>query len=328
MKKRALLLFLTLSLLSTLCFVSYADGNAFTVEMISDKNAVNKGDTFTVTLSVNQISTPNGIIGIDIPVVYDATALTLTTKEAILPSIWAYGSDFSTPNSGNYIVRLLNDGWTDADFNAGVFDDGALGYKLTFKVETDAAKNTEIYVNSDDLACTTAKDYLNLPGTPASLTVALNSKGEESTVESNDSPFYSLTGDESYEEYVSQVVGGSEDADSDVGEEPTEEPEQSEQSEEATSNNAEGTESEINSEDGSSVISEATESGSDSSKESGEAVGGDIASSDESKAEEGGFGGITLYIIVGAVVIAAGAVLFFVIKNKKEANDMNPVNPS
>ena len=55
MKKRALVLFLILSILSTLCFVSYADGNAFTVGMVSDKKAVSKGDTFTVTISVNQI---------------------------------------------------------------------------------------------------------------------------------------------------------------------------------------------------------------------------------------------------------------------------------
>ena len=324
MKKRALVLFLILSILSTLCFVSYADGNAFTVGMLSDKKAVSKGDTFTVTISVNQISTPNGIIGIDIPVVYDATVLTLTTKEAILPSIWAYGVDFSTPNQGNYVIRLLNDGWSDADFNAGVFDDGALGYKLTFKVETDAVKNTEIYVDSENLACTTAKDYMNLPGTSASLKIALNSK-EELSEESDDNPFYSLTGDESYAEYISQVEGGSTDVDTSV-EEPTEQ--SSEQGEGVTSEGTEGDESEIISVDGSGVASDETESAAESSKESEGAVVGETSSSDESKGEEGGFGGILLYIIIGCVVIAAGSVLFFVMKNKKEANDMNPVNPS
>ncbi len=308
MKKRALWLLLTLSILSTLCFVSYADGNAFAVEMLSDKKAVYKGETFTVTISVNQISTPNGIIAIDIPVVYDATALTLTTKEAILPSIWAYGADFSTPNSGNYIVRLLNDGWSDADFHAGVHEDGVLGYKLTFKVETASVKNTEIYIDSASLACTTAKDYMNLPGTATSLKIALNSDGEDSTTESNDSSFYASADDESNEVNVSHEESDSKDVD-ESAEDPTEE--STEQSGDTPSNGAEENESKI-----------------ESSKESDEPIGGEISSSDESEDDDGGFGGILLYIIIGSVVIAASAVLFFVIKNKKEANDMNPVNPS
>ncbi len=116
---------------------SYKAGAAMS---LSGNTTVATGSTFTVNAYVNDITTPNGLVACDLPLVYDKTKLQLVSAEPIVPSNWAgKTTDLSSADKGA-VPYWLSVACTADDLLANddyyVKADNSLGFAITFKALT------------------------------------------------------------------------------------------------------------------------------------------------------------------------------------------------
>ncbi len=112
------------------------------------KSNVDIGETFTVNVMFNKITTPNGIVASDLPLIYDTARLELVGVAGIFPSTWGGTGTLVPPSSATakpYWLRGLcnaDDLAVNSAYN--VTKDGALGYTLTFKALASGTANISI----------------------------------------------------------------------------------------------------------------------------------------------------------------------------------------
>ncbi len=108
-----------------------------TVSLSANKTTVRPGEYVNVTVLLNDITTPNGVVAFDLPVSYDNTQLRLTHCAGIYPTGWNGTGKIigdSTMAGVPYWVRLVCDA-DDLGANSAynVKESGVLGVTLTFK---------------------------------------------------------------------------------------------------------------------------------------------------------------------------------------------------
>lgn len=161
------------------------------VSISANKSTVRPGEYIVVTVLVNNITTPNGIVGCDFPLTYDNTVLRLTRCAGIFPSSWnGTGKVFgdSTMAGSPYWMRLVCDAddlAANSDYN--VKDSGVLGFTLTFKAvaEGDATITVDnVPEEGTFMMVVNGADFNNYGATGAS--VSVNVSGEAVVVEKGD----------------------------------------------------------------------------------------------------------------------------------------------
>jgi len=153
------------------------------VAVSTDKNAVRPGEYFTVTVLVNNITAPNGIVACDLPLVYDNNVLRLTSCQGIYPTAWGNSGILlgePTLSSQPYWLRLACDASdlaTNSKYN--VKASGVLGFTLTFKALAEGAATIavdNVPENGDFMLVVNGADFENYGATGAS--VSVNVSGE------------------------------------------------------------------------------------------------------------------------------------------------------
>ncbi len=201
------------------------------IELDYDGKTVEVGERFTVTLYVQNITAPGGILGCDIPLYYDASALTLVEVEPVHPDCWGkygiyVGNDVNGSDGDPYYLRSLCDA-NDAVSNSkyGLKDDKQLGYVLTFKAKTEG--NTEITVKdtpaSNDYIFVISRTELSNYGAEGdSVTITVGSQPESSVDDSSSesdldssSPYESSKVEDSSDE-SSELTSGEESEETSV----------------------------------------------------------------------------------------------------------------
>ena len=148
---------------------------------ISGNTAVATGSTFTVNAYVNSITVPNGLVGIDFPLVYDTAKLQLVSAEPIVPANWAGKYVDLSPVDKNgspcwlSVACAADDLLTDSDYY--VKNDNALGFAITFKAISAGDAIITIdndLVNETFVLAVDAVGFVNYGATGASHTVAVS----------------------------------------------------------------------------------------------------------------------------------------------------------
>ncbi len=163
------------TLIFVMCFVLLAAStvlpasaleNGADATVYMDGTGVKVGETFTVTVYLENITTPDGALGCDIPVKYDPEHLELVDRVAICPAAWDYNilslcTKVIKPEENPYWLRCVYNG-TDLIINKdrNIKEDKAIGFTLKFKaksvgrsyVETVSGDGTNFayIVNSDN----------------------------------------------------------------------------------------------------------------------------------------------------------------------------------
>lgn len=110
-----------------------------------DRETVKIGETFVVTVWLENITIPDGAIGCDIPLKYDANALELVDRQCIFPDQWEhYGASFCTvtikPEENPYWLRsVCNSKDLILNKNRNVKADKVLGFTATFRAKASGA---------------------------------------------------------------------------------------------------------------------------------------------------------------------------------------------
>ncbi len=104
-----------------------------------EKTKVSVGETFQVTIYLENITVPDGAIGCDIPVKYDSTKLELVNRECIFPDEWDhYGLSLckKTLEENPYWLRCVcNSKDLIINKNRNIKDDKKIGFIVTFKAK-------------------------------------------------------------------------------------------------------------------------------------------------------------------------------------------------
>lgn len=153
------------------------------LSVTANNTTVDIGQTFTVSVLFNNITTENGIVAYDLPLVYDKDKLLLTNVEGIFPSAW--GSSGLVVGTGDY---TSNPYWLRALCNAddlavnskyNVKQDGVLGFRLTFRSLSSGTANISIdndVENDVYLFVVNGADFNNYGVTGASTSVTVTDK--------------------------------------------------------------------------------------------------------------------------------------------------------
>ncbi len=137
-------------LVLVMCFVLLAASSAMPATAVEkgadatvymEGTGVKLGDTFEVKVYLENITIPDGALGCDIPVKYDAEHLELVDRKVICPAQWEYNiyplyTTVIKPEENPYWLRSVYGGKdliTNKDRN--VKEDKALGFTLTFKAK-------------------------------------------------------------------------------------------------------------------------------------------------------------------------------------------------
>jgi len=159
------------------------------VSVSAEQASVRPGEYVTVTVLVDNISTPNGVVALDLPLSYDNTLLRLVSCEGIYPASWgntgAVAGD-STMAQRPYWLRLF----CDADDLAankkyGVKEDGVLGFTLRFKaLSTGVATVTvdNVPENGDFMLVVNGADFENYGATGSSTEITISGEAVVPTV--------------------------------------------------------------------------------------------------------------------------------------------------
>ena len=147
--------------------IDYEKGADAVVYM--DTTGVKVGDTFTVTVYIENITAPNGVLGCDIPLEYDSEHLELVDRSAICPKEWVYSfkalyTATITPEENPYWLRSLYDG-SDILVNQerNIKYDKGIGFNVTFKAKSVGRSyiktvtkvgNFTAFVVNGDMSCT------------------------------------------------------------------------------------------------------------------------------------------------------------------------------
>lgn len=147
------------------------------------KNTVDIGETFSVTVLFKNITAANGIVGCDLPLVYDRNKLTLVNVEGVFPSSWGQ-SGVAASDSNRSEDPLWLHAFCDADDLAvnsayNVKGNGQFGMILTFmsvssgsaviSIDNDIEKGVFLLaVNGGDF------ENCGVAGASASVTVTQN----------------------------------------------------------------------------------------------------------------------------------------------------------
>lgn len=158
------------------------------LSLTTDKESVDIGEAFTVTVLFNNITTENGIVGCDLPLIYDNTKLSLTKVEGIFPTAWGKTGTVINPGAAGspYWLRAFCDADDLADKSAyNVTADGVFGFKLTFRAV--ASGTAEIKIDNDVendvyLFVVNGADFDNYGATGASTEVTVTENTIDVTV--------------------------------------------------------------------------------------------------------------------------------------------------
>lgn len=322
MAKKLVATVLTVVMLVSATFTFALSASADTINKVGTKVAdakiyvenekVEKGDVFSVTIYVENITAKNGILSIDFPLTYDRSKLSFIKLDCYYPSAWGlYGEFFghATPDEDPWYLRSLPDAGDMVDNPAyRVKASKQLGYKITFKAiaEGDAFVAVEDTGNHNVMAC---------------------------SIEGEDVVNYGVRGMK-----VNIKIGGDEgDSSSDtvVSEEPSEEPSEdpSEDSEDVSVEDSSVEDSSFEEtssvEDSSENVSEETSadiesSGAASSEEENSAPSSEESDASTDDKADDDDGGISTVLIVVIAVVAIAALLglggyFFMKKKTDEA---------
>ena len=148
------------------------------VALTADKKTVQPGDYVTVTALINNITSPNGIVACDLPLVYDTSRLTLLDCQGVYPDFWnGTGVFLDNKDADNqpYWLRLLCDADDLAANSAyNVKESGVFGVKLTFKAiaEGDATIAIDnVPENGDFILMVNGANFDNYGALGSSVTV-------------------------------------------------------------------------------------------------------------------------------------------------------------
>jgi hypothetical protein len=328
MKRKITAIFFALVLLSTVCSVCLADDTCFNMFAQSDKTEVSKGDTFSVSFYTNDISDPAGILSLEAYIEYDPESIKLLDIKEIIPASWENSCFFqynerTSGKKRRIQLTMLWDGNEDPT-DLVIRNDNEFGVKLDFSVETLTKSATTIDILSDSLVATTfLPDIKSVAGKGTSCAIKLN--GFDGDIPDNSSD--DASGDNNSSNDASSAESG-------------DEPSESEDSSAFVSDDSAEQGSQTESEDISDSSSSATSGESESASKTDDSAegsqGGTLSDSSEnesgasteesSKPEEKGLGSnIIFWLVIACVIIAAGAVIIYIKKYKKD--DMNPVNP-
>ncbi len=114
-------------------------------KVYADVTGVKVGETFTVTVYLENLTIPDGAIGCDIPVQYNGDVLELVDRECIFPDCWdRFGVSMYTevikPEENPYWLRCVcNSKDLLINTKRNVKEDKELGFKLTFKAKKTGA---------------------------------------------------------------------------------------------------------------------------------------------------------------------------------------------
>lgn len=157
------------------------------LSVTASKKTVDIGEAFTVTVLFNKITTKNGIVGCDLPLVYDTTKLTLTKVDGIFPTAW--GKTGTVASSGDSSIYWLR-AYCDADDLAvnsayNVKTDGVLGFTVTFRALASGTANITIdndVENDVYLFVVNGAEFDNYGATGASTSVTVTENTTDITV--------------------------------------------------------------------------------------------------------------------------------------------------
>lgn len=294
MKQKVVSSFLAIMLFMTLFCVCFAEEYGFTIIPESNAHSANKGDSFSVTFYVNNITHANGMLGLDAVAFYDPSHLKLESANGIFPSEWgssvfmAHSEEDSDGKKAIDIIMVYDGNKIDTISSAK--DDNTFGVELKFTVITSSATDTTISIPEGETLTGSSginggASFETLYGIGGNYTLSLNKAPDSST------------GEQSSEEIVSSNEASIEQISSEVSDDNT-------------------SVSEVV-----SVENPSSEAGLSSTIES--EAGSNNDSSDDNENEDGV--NIILWLVVACVAVAIIAVVVYVVKNKKD--DMNPVNP-
>lgn len=158
-KRFTAVLMAALIMCSVLVFtgVSAAD-ESFSTKISSNVQQAAPGDLVVFTVVVNDISSANGLIGVDLPFCFNSNAFEFVESKAKFPSAWKEPLDLSWDAAQNGVVwlRSIDDGG-QLD-NVGCTKDGDIAFTVTLRVLENAVTNKDYTVsvgNSDNKACGT-----------------------------------------------------------------------------------------------------------------------------------------------------------------------------
>lgn len=151
------------------------------LSLSADRTEVRPGDYVTVTVTVDNITTPNGIVACDLPLFYSHDKLELVSVSEIYPNEWgAYGMYVgdSNKNASPYWLRSICDA-SDLLTNSAYYikASGKLGFILTFKAlsEGEADITVDNSVDADAFALVVdAKGFVNYGATGDTVTVTVS----------------------------------------------------------------------------------------------------------------------------------------------------------
>lgn len=177
-KKLLCLVFTLILVLSFVPFAASAASNTFGTELVLEtEGEIKSGDSFKVTVYVNDIDVADGLLSADLPLKYDADKLEYVSKTEIYPEIWnGKGDNFCAdePDSaGVYWQRLIYDGFDDGYVDKGIKDDRLLGVTITFRAVGGAQGEAVVAIKSD------ADEQISGAGLDASEIVSLDGAGSE-----------------------------------------------------------------------------------------------------------------------------------------------------
>lgn len=151
------------------------------VSVAANKKTVRPGEYVTVTVLLNNISTPNGVVACDLPLSYDNTLLRLTACTGIYPKAWGTTGIVvgdKTMSDMPYWLRLVCDA-DDLAANSvyNVKGSGVLGFTLTFKALAEGKATItvdNIPENGDFMLVVNGADFNNYGATGASTDITVS----------------------------------------------------------------------------------------------------------------------------------------------------------
>ncbi len=158
--------------------------------VLSGDTKVEIGDTVSINVYVNDISTPNGIVACDLPLNYDASLLRLVSAQPIVPAAWGDSYVDLSPADITGVPYMLSlacnadDLLTNTDYY--ITENNAVGFALTFTALDNG--RAVVSIKSDDDAgkyalAVDAMGFVNYGVFDASHKVTIGVVEEESSEE-------------------------------------------------------------------------------------------------------------------------------------------------
>lgn len=248
-------------------------------------DTVLEGETFTFRVTVDNISDPKGVAGVQFNVIYDKNVFEFVSAKHTVPSTWntsdsnAYEDLSILVEKGNYLCAHVSIAPGKGAKSGELYTD--FTFKVKGAAEGKTIKLTDISISSDELE----EIY---KGSDISFKVVTASNPDVSN-EPSDAPSDEPSNPDESSDPEASVPDGDDD--------PSDEPSSSDESSEPDAS---------------------VEPDTSASDESKEPVSGDASSEESSKGEEvKDEGGFPWWIIIVIAVIAVGVAVFFIIKRKK-----------